>query len=237
MNRILAFALQDFRQIFRDKTLLLFLFLPILILLVLKFGVPAIINRFPIVLEYKHYINMFGGMQVAIMFGIISSFILLDEKDDGLIPVLRILPITSGQFIFNRLCIITLLTAIGSYVLMQYSGLGTIAWWKAGLLALQYALWVPIISLTLGIFAANKVQGMAYFKGINLLMILPVITFFLPDIFKTIGALIPLFWTFDSYIRIMNNEPFYLSMFVGFIFHFALVFLLGKLFKKKLWSG
>src|SRR5687767_10232893 len=147
MNQLIQLTLADLRRIFRDKTLLLFLFTPVFLILFVRFFVPYLTNLYPVVADYHAYIMMFASAQTAIMFGFISSFIILDEKDENVLQVIRILPITSAYFIFFRLIFAALFSFGGAFAMMLLSGISFPGYTHAFFLSLQYALTAPFITL------------------------------------------------------------------------------------------
>jgi len=108
MRRILTYSRNDIRLIFRDPILYIMLFVPLIFIGLLRIGLPALSEVFP---ELKSYTMIFLGTfcLIAAMFpAFIYSFIILDEKDQDVITVFRILPISSIEFLTLRLSFITL---------------------------------------------------------------------------------------------------------------------------------
>ena len=74
----------------------------------------------------------------------------------------------------------------------------------------------PLVTLSMATFSQNKVEGLALYKGINLILILPAASFFMPEPwFWTLGA-IPTFWTYwllESFFRV---ETYWFYLLMGF---------------------
>ena len=103
MHKIANLVKGDLTLIFRDRMLSLFLFAPIVLILFVRLVVPYITDVHPVIEEYHSYIMMFAGIQTAILFGFITSFMILEEKDEQVIEVIRVLPVSTSFFILYRL--------------------------------------------------------------------------------------------------------------------------------------
>ena len=121
--------------------------------------------------------------------------------------------------------------------MLQYTGLGSVKPGVAWLLSIQFGLLIAIISLSMGVLAANKVQGMAYFKGINLILIIPVISFFFGPIIKYICAPIPIFWTFHAYLLAVDQQAVWLELGIGFLVYGIVIYILAIRFKRVVWNS
>jgi hypothetical protein len=197
----------DVRQILRDKTLLTFTFAPVYLWAFVRFAVPAATAGYPFVTEYNVYIMMFSCVQTSILFGFVSSFLLLEEKDENVLQALRVLPISPFAFLAYRLFFSMAISFVGALGMMLFGGLANPGLGKAALLATQYALCAPFITLILATFAANKIEGMAYFKGVDLLLLLPIVGFFFTGVWAHIFIITPPYWTYRLYERSMNGAP------------------------------
>lgn len=193
MIKIITLVNSDLRQIFRDKTLTVFLFTPILLILFVRLFVPYITTQYPIMGDYHPMIMMFAGIQTAIMFGFIISFIILDEKDENVLQVIRVLPISPFYFIVYRLLFATSFSTFGAFLMINLSGIAYPGLLNSFLLSIQYGLTAPFITLIIATFAKNKIEGMAFFKGVDLVLLLPILSFFISGSFKYVFSIIPAF--------------------------------------------
>jgi hypothetical protein len=226
----------DIRQIFRDKTLTFFLFSPIILILFIRLFVPFITDRFPEIAQYHSNILMFAGIQTAIMFGFITSFIILDEKDENVLQVIRVLPISPSLFILYRLTFATLISGFGAFLMLNYGGIAYPGFVNSILLSIQYGLTAPFITLVVATFARNKVEGMAYFKGLDLILLLPMMAFFIEGNIKYIFALVPSFWTFSLFQKSMEIGSNYLFFLAGLVFYAMSISLFFSQFKKRVFD-
>ena len=217
MKQFITIIKADLRKILRDKTMLFFLFMPLILLLVFRLGVPPLLNIFPEYDEFLPYVMMFAAAQSAIMFGFVTAFIMLDEKDENVISVIRILPIGSNKFILMRMLFASVMSFLGALIMLLFSGVIYLGFTMAVLLALQYALVAPIIILIVTTFAKNKIEGMAVFKLVDLFLLVPILSFLVDGFFQFLFSIIPLFWTYHSYLKMVQNEFYLLYYSVGFL--------------------
>ncbi|WP_276980074.1 hypothetical protein, partial [Flavobacterium filum] len=191
MKKIITLINSDLRQIFRDKTLTVFLFAPLILIVFVRLFVPYMTEHYPVIHEYHPMIMMFAGIQTAIMFGFIISFIILDEKDENVLQVIRVLPISPFYFILYRLLFATTFSTLGSFLMINLSGIAYPGLANSILLSIQYGLTAPFITLIIATFARNKVEGMAFFKGVDLILLLPMLSFFVAGNIRYIFSIIP----------------------------------------------
>jgi hypothetical protein len=170
-----------------------------------RFFVPHLTINYPVVADYHAMIMMFAGIQTAIMFGFITSFIILDEKDENVLQVIRILPISPFYFIVYRLLFATVFSTLGAFLMINLGGIAYPGLLNSLLLSIQYGLTAPFITLIVATYANNKIEGMAFFKGVDLVLLLPILSFFLAGYVEFIFAVIPAFWTYHLYDASLND--------------------------------
>ncbi|MDD2436517.1 MAG: hypothetical protein PHX50_15890 [Massilibacteroides sp.] len=233
MKKILKFIQVDLQQIFRDRALTSFLFAPFVLIIAFRYGVPWLGDIFPVLKDYYPLIVMFSSVQTSIMFGFVVSFIILDEKDENMIQVIRVLPITPAVFVFYRLAFATIFSILGAFAMISFNGFVSVSIVDSILLSIQYGLIAPFIVLIVGTFANNKIEGMAYFKGIDLFLSLPILYFFIHGWTKHILAIVPAYWTFRLFEKSLINFDTILFFFLGLAIYIALIFIFFIQFKKR----
>ena len=236
MNQLSTLIYGDIRQIFRDQTLTTFLFVPFILLLAIGLGVPQLTTQFPEIKDYHHYIMMGAGIQTSTIFGFITAFIILNEKDEQVLQVIRVLPISPFYFMTYRLFFATIFSFFGAFLLIQFSGIAYPGLGNAILLSVQYGLVAPLIMLFVTTFANNKVEGMAYFKGFNLLILIPLVSFFLPNIFSSVFVFIPTYWTYQLYDQSLVQTNVVGLFSVGLAVYTIAIILLTFQFKRRVFD-
>jgi len=104
------------------------------------------------------------------------------------------------------------------------------------LLSTLCGLTAPIMTLLVASFAANKIEGVALFKGINFLLVIPIVEFFFHDWQRHLFGILPVTWTyraFESLIFASKSETFYGNLSAGFTMHLLLIYFLYHMFQKK----
>ncbi len=236
MKKTLSLIHSDIRQIFRDKTLTFFLVAPMLLIVFVRIFVPFITKQYPIVLEYHPMLMMFASIQTAIMFGFIVSFIILDEKDENVLQVIRVLPISPFYFILYRLLFATTFSTLGAFLMINLSGIAYPGFTNSILLSIQYGLTAPFITLIISTFAKNKIEGMAFFKGVDLVLLLPLLSFFISGYTKYIFSIIPAFWTYNLYQASVSNGNSSFYFFSGMSMYILVISVLFFQFKKRIFD-
>ena len=224
----------DLKHIFRDSTLLFFLFMPFVLLVFIRSFVPYLTEYYPVVSDYHLMIMMGAGIQTCTLFGFIISFIILDEKDENVLQVIRILPMSPYYFLVYRLLFGFIGSFMGAWIVIQFSEIAHPGNLNAILLAIQYGLISPMICLLVTSLAKNKIEGMAFFKIINLFLLLPILFFFFDYNIRYGLAIFPTFWTFRSYEAFFLEENGATSLFLtGLIYYIIFIVGLAILFKHR----
>jgi fluoroquinolone transport system permease protein len=77
---------------------------------------------------------------------------------------------------------------------------------------------------------------MAYFKGIDLILLLPMMVFFIEGNIKYGFALVPSFWTFSLFYKSMESGSNYPFFFAGLVFYGMVISLFFFQFKKRVFD-
>lgn len=234
ISLIFRLLINDLKQISRDKTLAYFSLIPLLLFLLIKLGLPNIINHIPQIKDYVIYYIIFSAIQGAIMFGFVNSFIILDEKDEKIIQAIKVLPISSNFYWIYRSLFGFIISYLAAFAILYFNGVIAFSFTISILYCILYALVTPLLTLCIGTFAKNKIEGMAWFKGLDLLLLLPILTFFLPKISHYFFYWHPLFWTYQG---IINSNLFHNFIYfsIALLLLLIIITLLQYLFKKKVY--
>jgi len=242
MVYILKLAVNDLRNIIRDRMFVfLFFAYPVMLIVISRILVhiiaPRIENMFPIAANFS-VVFMFFTIAIPMIYSFIVAFLILDERDEHLLTVLRVMPISRNSYLIYRMFFLSLFAFIVLLIFPPLSGLvdGTQFSYPVYIpVALLFALFTPLIALLVSSFATNKVQAFAIFKIGGTVFMLPVFAFFLNlgDL-KYIFSPIPNFWSFmalDSVVK--NGTVDIVHLGIGFVFHIALLAVLFYIFNKK----
>jgi len=239
---VLKLAVNDLKNVIRDRMFVfLFFAYPVMLILVSRIIVhliaPRIGNVFSLAENFS-VLFMFFTIAIPMIYSFIVAFLILDERDEHLLTVLRVMPISRNSYLIYRMFFMSLFAFIVLLLFPPLSGLvdGTQFSYPAYIpVALLFALFTPFLALLVSSFATNKVQAFAIFKISGTVFILPIFAFFLNlgDL-KYIFSPIPNFWSLMSLESVVQNGTLdIVHLGVGFTYHIALIAVLFYIFNKK----
>lgn len=205
----------DFKQLFRESIMLLLFCLPIFIFVFFKIIIHVVIPRFSNYLpfelsDYYHYVLAFVMVLVPSMLSIVTGFLMIDDRDGHILELMSITPLGRNGYLFNRLSfsfVATILyTFIGYFMLNIYK----VPLSALFLIAILLGLFSMTLSLILYVLAPDKVKGLTYAKGLNMLMLFTLTDLLEMNWLNQLSKLFPTYW-----ITQMIKNP--LSIYVLFI--------------------
>lgn len=229
----------DMLQIRKDPMLLLSIAAPFLLLVVMQFGFPALQNLIFVqtgfdIAPYYEMAGLFLLTIIPMMFGMVYGFMLLDERDAGIINAISVTPMGRAGYLRLRIGIPMIFSFITSVLFCQLLGLGSqINFFQLLFLSATLTLNAPILVLFLGAFADNKVEGMAIAKGFGVLLSAMLIDFIVPAPWNWLGSFSPLFWLERAFMS-PNNLDFTIYSLISLLTHFLLLSFLYKKFISKM---
>ena len=233
--RTLIILSSDLKNIFRDRSLSVILFVPFIFLAILRILPPLYESYLPVMTAYRtHILSAFCIISSGLM-GFIMSFIFLEEKDQQLIPVFQVMPMPASYFLFCRTLTILLFGFIGNFFLIEFSNMIAVNTGKALLLSLAASFTGPSSTFLITALAKNKIEGVTYFKLFNSLLLMPIAGFFIASKFSLLFGIIPYYWIYSSIIGnsyIPQSVSLFLALFLNFIFMIAaFLFFLRKTYR------
>jgi fluoroquinolone transport system permease protein len=232
MKKLARVAVNDFRLVFRDNSLKIFIALPLLNLVIIRYAVPYIAGIYTVMQDYINVILMLATMQGSIAFGFIYSMVLVDEKDTNVAKVYGILPVSKFWFIVFRLIPPFFLATLATVLLLlvePFYGLPVISNLVYSTLA---GLVAPLMILFTAIIAKNKIEAVTWQKLFNLPLFLPVLAFFVPASFSLVFAISPTFWAYQGFNFLINGGSFAVYILIGFAHSILLIVLMVKRFTR-----
>ncbi|MCK4855767.1 MAG: hypothetical protein KAT31_15920, partial [Bacteroidales bacterium] len=167
MKSILTYTINDLRLIFRDPVLYVMFFIPLLFILLLRFGLPPLFEVMPVLVSYKMVILASICLVTAMFPAFIFSFIMLDEKDLEVMAAIRVLPVSSSVFILYRLLFISLFSFFFNLLILVLSNQTEWSIGKMLLVSVPVAMVSPVSCLIITAFSSNKIIGTTWMKGLN----------------------------------------------------------------------
>lgn len=224
VKKAAALTQGDLRNIFREPIMLVMLSAPVLLVAMMKFIVPLagdLIEKETgfILSDYNQYIETFFMIISAMMLGLISGFIILDERDDDILLYFSVTPVTKTGYLFYRVVSSILAVAFVVECIAFISGMRGIHLVKTIPLAFLAASEGPMIALFLVIYAKNKVEGLAMAKLSGFIMLAPF-AILIPSKLNFIAGIFPPFWITKIYIEISSGgSNYFLFIAAGLIIH------------------
>ncbi|WP_338759303.1 hypothetical protein WAF17_11480 [Bernardetia sp. ABR2-2B] len=219
----------DTTNILRDKTLLMMLVFPFLLIFGLKAGLPSLNELLPSFPKYYGLALAVLATTSGLLGGYIIAFVMLDEKDENVFVVIKVMPFSTAWFMAYRLIFAGLWAfcfAFLSFLVLDINGYSLLEKVFYSLFCSQTAV---VVLLFLVAFANDKIEGITFIKGINFCSVLPVVAFLVDSSWKHIFSVFPFYWTYRA-----MQEPNFLWILISVFSHF-MVFLVGYyLFLRKL---
>ncbi len=239
---VLKLAVNDLRNVIRDRMFVfLFFAYPVMLIVISRILIhliaPRIKDMFPLAANFSVLFMVFS-IAIPMIYSFLAAFLILDERDEHLLTVLRVMPISRNSYLIYRMFFMSLFAFIVLLIFPPLSGLvdGTQFSYPAYIpVALLFALFTPFLALLVSSFASNKVQAFAIFKIGGTVFILPIFAFFLNlGNLKYIFSPIPNFWSLMSLDSVLQDGTLdIVHLGIGFAFHIVLIGALFYIFNKK----
>ena len=228
IRQVVKILLVDLKNIFRDSSLAFMFFVPLLLVFFLRLAIPLISELWPPLSEYYQMILGFFCLLAAVFPAFLISFLMLDEKDENLTVVFKVLPVYSNFIIIYRTFFLLVLGTLFCLVIILGNGLVSYGLKDAILLSLITGLISPIPVLLINSFANNKIEAVTWFKIINMMLMLPLVAFFVAPPWHYFFTIIPTYFIFQSFVEF--NSIVYLA---GVAYILLLIFISYQVFLRK----
>jgi fluoroquinolone transport system permease protein len=212
---------------------IMFVGAPVAQFLIARFLLPWVGEQFPAVVPYFPLIVMLMIVQVVSSIGFVGASILLDERDEDVLTAIRVMPVSATYFLTYRLLFTVLVSLAYALAMIRFTGLVFVPWPEAVAAAFLFACLGPVVLLVLAVFSTNKVEGLAVFKGLSLVLLLPAASFFISGGLKYAFGIIPVYWSFQFFDAAVAAKPGWGFFAAAFFTHLLFTLVLASLFKKK----
>jgi fluoroquinolone transport system permease protein len=239
MMRINQFAKTDLQLIRRDGILLVGIVAPIILALFIRFLLPVLEQlleeNYSFSIEnYEVSILAMAFLTVPSMLGMMAGFLLLDDRDEGMLAYYTVTPMRKSGYMRYRMASTLVLTFLLFFVVHLLADLVELSVIAGVLLALLFALEAPIFALILANFANNKVEGLALNKVLSVSMILPFMLLFIPGNFRLLLAIFPPFWPVMAMTVGMEDYRLFSTYLIGgVVVHALYIGVLYRMFINK----
>ncbi len=237
MKRLLVLTFGDMKNITRDSMLLIAVIAPFLLAFAMRYGLPFIITVLvrEISFDLSPYMGLIMSVIVLItplMMGMLSGFLILDERDENILTFFSVTPITKSGYLFYRIAMPTFLSLLLSFFVFYFIGIVDMSLAKLAPVLVLCALESPMIALFLGAFASNKVEGLALTKALGILFLAPVAGFFIKSDWHYVVGIAPQYWISKALLAgAGGGGGYWFFITVGAAVHFLILVLLIRRFE------
>ncbi len=227
----------DARNIRRDSMLLWMALMPFFFVFLFRYLVPwvrqGLLTQFDFDLQTYYVLLMSYAFVIGtpMLFGMVIGFLLLDERDDGVLMALQVTPVPLNNYLLYRVAVPIFLSVTLTTLTFPLAGLVTFPSPYLFFVALVSAPLGPVFALFFVNFAKNKVQGFALMKGIGSLLALPLLAYFVNMPWQLFFGLIPTYWPLKLYWVLDAGEPgAWLYCLIGMVYSMVLLMVLARRF-------
>lgn len=214
MKRVTVLLLGDLRNVARDSFLLMMLAIPLLLTLLVRFAVPFAAEQLKDLFDLREHYRFIAGLLLffpGMLFGAVLGFLLLDERDEGILRYMATTPLTTRGYLRFRLLLPTLSTALYSAILLPLGSPVPLPFPAVIPAIICSALTAPLLALFLGAFASNKVEGMALYKLSGLLLAGPALAWFTDSAWSYAAGILPGWWMMHLFLEAYNPGTLYFA--------------------------
>jgi len=182
-------------------------------------------------------------LMTSYVFGAVTGFTLLDDKDDKVLMSLKITPISTKMYVLVKILIGYVFGFIATLIIVFATGfLADSSIWMILLITIIASMQAPFIALVVNSIAQNKVEGFVIMKATGMTLILPAVAFFYTDWKEFFFIIAPGFWPARMIqMEIMPSEVFNIDynlpiigyFLLGMTYNLIVAFLLFKVYTKK----
>lgn len=217
----------DIKRIMRDPIMAMMLIAPLLMLIAFKLMVllliPFIYSKTGFdVLPYSQYILAFVLLTSSGMLGIVTGFMMIDERDGNIAELMSVTPLGRSGYLINRLLFASMLSVVYAVLVCIVLMPETLPVLSILFLSALSAMYAAIIGLLIFSGADDKVKGLTFAKALNALVI-----FAFADLLP-IKWFIVLSWFFPTYwiTQVIKSPDSFLVNILAFAVHVVWFFIL-----------
>jgi len=228
--------IHELKSMMRDKMYTFFLVYPIIISVVSYFLIPYLNDINPLASDITFLVLL---LMNSFIFGVVTSFTLLDDQDDNVLLSLKITPISVRLYVLLKLLLSYVFGIISTLLILISVNYFT----QASLLDIVFILILapiqgPILAMLIASISRNKVEGFVIMKLSGLILMAPIAALFLTNWKELLISIFPGFWTARLLsMQFMPLDYFlkesYIYFILGIIFNLLLFILFYKIYIKK----
>jgi fluoroquinolone transport system permease protein len=238
VKAIKSFGLGDLLNIIRDPLLKWMIVIPFAIAVLFRFLVPELSRWAAPYIDLVPYYPMFMGLivvMVPMLYGVCIGFLVLDERDEGMLAALKVTPVSMSSYLAYRITAPMLVSFVTSLAAIPIAGLANVDLLTTVVIAVVASLEAPFFALIFAVLAENKVQGFAIQKMLGTVLAIPLLAYFIDSRWEFVFYVVPTFWPIRAFWEgAAGGANFWLYVAGALIYHVVLIAVLLKLFDRKM---
>ena len=238
MKKIYILLVNDLRNILREPMLMFAFMGPFLLSLAMRWMLPSVTIYFADYVDLTlHYPLIFSFILLlaAMLTGMVTGFLLLDERDDQICMTLIVTPLGKEGYTLYRIIFPMVISFFYAIITLPIAGVTQIPIGSLIPIGLLAALEAPIMALFLASFAGNKVEGLALSKGFGLIMIPAIASYFMESKWQPLAGVSPFYWPVKTFLSIgTEGDAYWINFFGGLLTHSILLYGFIRRFMKRL---
>ncbi len=235
----LVFVKSEFKRWVREPLTRVMVAYPLIFGLIGRYLLPYIEENTGLVIAlYADLILVMLTLIMPLIFGILMGFAILDDRDDNVLPAVKVTPLGLNKYFSFRIIMIFICTILACLFVILFSDIADLGTGRVISIAVLASLAAPMTGLFINIFASNKIEGFAIFKGFGTLIFFPIIALFFTDFKELFFAFAPGFFPAKAISSIIRgDEMMFLSynqyIFWGWVYGIVLNLIAFRYFRKK----
>lgn len=225
-------VISDLKNIFREPIILIMYMVPGLLLVVTKLfihiGQPLLMTHLNF--NFQDYYIYLMAMVLSLssgMLGAATGFMMLDDRDAKIYELLEITPIGRKGYLINRMMIPLILMVLYSLIAFLVVPF-KVSMITAVILIFSLGLLMMIFAMILFFLSDDKVKGLTYAKGLNLVMLGALVDLTENPLLINLSKIFPTYWL----TVILENKSLLLTL-IGVSVHGLWFLVLMVFFLKK----
>jgi fluoroquinolone transport system permease protein len=227
----------DLKNVRRDSMLVWLPLMPPMVALLARWGIPALTEwlRVQVGFDLRPYhplIMSFFMPFPAGFVGVITGFLLLDERDDQTLTALMVTPMPLTSYLAYRLSAPLIASTLMALITYPLVGLLPLPWTALLPIAILSGFAAPILALVLASLAENKVAGLALQKLLGSVLFLPVLAYFLPEPWQWLAGVLPTYWPMKVFWLAASGQSYLWPLVLGILTNVAYLAAFTRLFDR-----
>ena len=207
----------DIKQIFKNPIVTMLFILPIFLSVLGRLIITMLIpylNQY-VALDPSPYFSFILAAiitEVPVSLGIVTGFIMLDDRDGNIFDLMRVTPLGSSGYILNRLAFPFAASFLFTFIVYFIMDIYRLPIVSLILLALLCGLISIIITMAMFFIATDKVKGLTYAKALNLFSLFTLADLLKLKWFSSLSLAVPSYWV----TKVVQNPASALTFVLAF---------------------